>query len=281
MILTKEMNMTNSSNNINTNTKVDSQQVVLVEASTANASPTKTRNKNALTHGIYAEDLILEWESEHDLMKLRSDLWAELRPEGCLEEETAVGIVNLLWLKRRVMRTAQLGFRRDPFAIEASASHPNSLDDLVQLMTAASSKKADLSQAAKESLDALKGAINKITEINMVCVKGYELEGPPKEAFQAAQRAQSEAEFVSKILSEQVFPRMTKLEEASKSSGGAASVYEKAYSHEHLERTLRVEAALDARIDKQMSRLVSLKEYKRIQKETSGPMLEATPVAPA
>ena len=107
------------------------------------------------------------------------------------------------------------------------------------------------------------------------------MEGPPKDAFQAAQQAKSEAEFVSKILSEQVFPRMIKLEEASRSSGGATSVYEKAYSYEHLEKTLRIEAALDARIDKQMSRFVNLKEYKRIQKETSGPMLEATPVASA
>ena len=273
--------MTKRSNDLDANTQADSQQAAIPEASTVNTLPVTQRKKNALVHGLYAEDVILEWESQEDLMKLRSDLWAELRPEGCLEEETAVGIVDLLWLKRRVMRTAQLGFRRDPFTIQASGSNPRNLDDLVKLMTAASNEKATLTHAAKESLVALKGAINKITEINMVCVSGHNVDGPPKEAFKAAQKAQSDTEYVAEIMNKQVFPRMCELEEASKSSGGAPSVYEKAYSHEHLEKTLRIEAALDARIDKQMSRLVNLKEYKRIQRETSGPMLEAKPVAPA
>jgi hypothetical protein len=270
--------MTNSSNNPNTN--AGSKSVTPLELSASKDPAVQERKKNALVHGMYTEDLILEWESEDDLIKLRNDLWAELRPEGCLEEETAAGIVNLAWTKRRVMRTAQLGFRRDPFAIEARRSNAKSLDDLVQLIGSATGGEAKLSEAARESLVALKAAMQKITDIKMVTVAGHSQAGPPKEAFEAAQRAGLATEYVEKILNEQVFPRMLELEEASKSPG-AASVYEKAYSHEHLEKTLRVEAALDARIDKLMGRLVNLKEYKRIRNETSSPKLETVSIAPA
>ena len=257
--------MTNNSNN--SDSKTDSTQVACVDTSAAKTPNTQKRKKNALTHGVYAEDFVLGWESEDDLIKLRNDIWAELQPEGRMEEETAVGIVNLFWTKRRVMRTAQLGFRLDPFAIEVGRSNPHSMDDLVQLVTAASREEAKLSQAAKESLDVLKEAIAKIMEIDAACLPGHSEKGFPREAFEAAQSARSTVEHVDKMLTDQVWPRMCALEVASKSAG-AATAYEKAYSHEHLEKTLRIEAALDARIDKQMGRLVSLKEYKRLRNET-------------
>jgi hypothetical protein len=179
--------MTNSSNNSEATTQVESKQVARPEASTAKTPAIQQRKKNALTHGVYAQDFLLEWESEDDLIMLRDGLWADLLPEGRLEEETALGLVNLHWQKRRVMRTAQLGFRRDPFAIETGRSNPKSLDDLVQLVTSAAGAETKLSDGAKESLDALKKASEKITEINMVCVQGHNLDGPPKEAFKAAQ----------------------------------------------------------------------------------------------
>ena len=173
------------------------------------------------------------------------------------------------------MRTSQLGFHQDPFAIEVAPAAPKNWDELVKAITSASDDKASLTRAAKESLEALKAASEKISEINMACLPGHSTEGPPKEAFQAAQCAQRDAGFVSNILTNQVFPRMIALEEAPKSA-----TYERAYSHEHLEKTLRIEASLDARIDKQMARLVSLKEYKRLRKETTKAVNEAVPLVP-
>jgi hypothetical protein len=271
--------MTNSSNNSEENAQAESKQVARPETSTAKTPTIQKRKKNALTHGVYAEDFLLDWESEDDLIMLRDDLWAELQPEGRFEEETALGLVNLLWQKRRVMRTAQLGFRRDPFAIEAGRSKSKSMDDLVRLVTSAAGEETKLSDGAKESLEALKKASEKIMEINMVCVRGHDRDGPPKEAFEAAQKAKTGVELVEQLFDQQVFPRMIALELASKSGG--ASVYEKAYSHEHLEKTSRIESVLDSRIDKQMARFANLKEYKRIRKETSKPVLEAVPIAPA
>lgn len=263
--------MTNSSNNSITasasglESEVETQEIEPSAALLPENSTVQKRTKNALTHGMYAEELVLPWESADDLTKLRNDLWDELQPEGCAEEETAVGIVRLLWLKRRLMRTSQLGYHRDPFSVATARTNPKDWDELVELIVSASDEKASLAKAAKEPLDSLKLAMEKISEIKMACLPGHSQAGPPKEAFEAAQQAQQQANFVSKMLIEQVFPRMTELEAAQNS--GAATVYEKAYSSEHLEKTLRIEAALDARIDKQMARLVNLKEYKRLRNE--------------
>jgi hypothetical protein len=257
---------------------VDENQVERSKTDGAKTPAIQKRRKNALTHGIYAQEMVFSWESAEELMKLRDELWAELQPEGRSEEETAVGIVRLYWLKRRLMRTSQLGFHQDPFAIEVAQSAPKDWDDLVKEISSASEDKASLTKAAKDSLEALKAAIEKIGEINIACLPGHSTEGPPKEAFQAAQRAQSDADFVKEILTKQVFTRMIALEEASTS--GAATLYEKAYSPEHLEKTLRIEASLDARIDKQMARLVNLKEYKRLRKQTTQTAIEAVPLAP-
>jgi hypothetical protein len=46
---------------------------------------------------------------------------------------------------------------------------------------------------------------------------------------------------------------------------GAEMTLCRAYSPEYLEPVFRVEALIDARIDKLLGRLVSRKEYKRIQ----------------
>lgn len=266
--------MTNHSDDTNTTT---SMTVAAPKPAAAKTPAPQKRKKNALTHGIYAEDLVLEWESADDLITLRNDLWEELQPEGRLEEETLLGVVNLTWFKRRVMRTEALGFRRDPFAIEAARSNPKDFDDLAQVVMTASSGEEGLLSAAKESFDALKGAIETVREINTACLPGHAQDGPAKEAFNAAQEAQMGVKTVEKFLL-MALGSLEKHGKGAKASG--PSVYEKAYSHEHLEKTIRIEAALDARIDKQLARLVNLKEYKRLRKETSKAVIEAAPLVP-
>jgi hypothetical protein len=274
--------MNNTSNNTITasSSAAESKSELLdhPKADAAKPATVRKRKKNALTHGIYAEDLVLEWESADELVRLRDAIWAELQPEGFMEEETVVGIIRLNWLKRRLMRTSQLAFRRDPFGIEAARSNPTSLDDIVKLITSASDERASLVKSTKEALEELTAAIKKVGDINTACFPGYSQEGPPKQAFAAAQEAQREIKIVNKILTEQVFRRMCKLEEASKS--GDVTIYEKAYSHDHLEKTLRLEAALDARTDKLMARLVHLKEYKRIQAELTKPPINSVSLVP-
>ena len=45
------------------------------------------RPKNALSHGVYASDVVLHWENEQDFRDLLENLRAEFCPTGASEEE--------------------------------------------------------------------------------------------------------------------------------------------------------------------------------------------------
>ena len=247
---------------IDSSNSIPAEQVSKIPPSATAVSAPKKRSKNALTHGIYAEEIVLPWEDPKDLMKLRDDIWKTTQPEDRLQEETALGVVRLMWLKRRLMRTSQLVYYRDP---QCATSEAKDWDGLLASMTSAAIEKGNLSGETKEALEKLKQATEKLGDLNKTLVPGHNQPGPPKEAFDAAQEALRDAKFCSKILTEQVFPRLCKLEEVDKSQ--PITVYETAYSADDLDKTMRLEAALDARIDKQLGRLVNLKEFNRLKRE--------------
>jgi hypothetical protein len=60
--------------------------------------------KNAITHGAYAEDLILPGESVREFKLLHRGLIGEWKPTGALEEDTVLTLAQCIWLKRRVDR---------------------------------------------------------------------------------------------------------------------------------------------------------------------------------
>ena len=50
---------------------------------------TSKRPKNALSHGIYASDVVLAWENEKDFNDLHESLRNEFCPDGASEEALA------------------------------------------------------------------------------------------------------------------------------------------------------------------------------------------------
>ena len=54
---------------------------------------------------------------------------------------------------------------------------------------------------------------------------------------------------------------------------GAEDSLHRTYSPEYLEPIIRLEAMIDARIDKALARLVSLQEYKRVRATYSPPLI--------
>src|SRR5262245_13926124 len=79
-----------------------------------NNTPTKTQaNRNVMVHGLYASEIILPWESKKEFEQLHQDLKEEWSPCGRMELETVFGLARLFWIKRRLMRTWELGFRKD------------------------------------------------------------------------------------------------------------------------------------------------------------------------
>jgi hypothetical protein len=59
---------------------------------------------NAVTHGAYAEHLILPGESIDKFSLLHRALIDEWKPIGALEEDTVLSIAHCIWQKRRVER---------------------------------------------------------------------------------------------------------------------------------------------------------------------------------
>ena len=51
------------------------------------------RPKNALSHGVYANDVVLPWENEQDFKYLLESIRAEFCPSGASEEEVVFDIV--------------------------------------------------------------------------------------------------------------------------------------------------------------------------------------------
>jgi hypothetical protein len=70
--------------------------------------PNKSREKNALTHGIYGKDILLPWESREEFEKLWAELRDEFQPHGRMENEIVFDVAHLRWQKNRVHQMFQL-----------------------------------------------------------------------------------------------------------------------------------------------------------------------------
>src|SRR5262249_13526282 len=64
--------------------------------------PAKSRNKNALTHGIYGRDILLPWESREEFESLLTDLRNEFHPSGRMENDIVFDMAHLRWQKYRM-----------------------------------------------------------------------------------------------------------------------------------------------------------------------------------
>src|SRR3977135_88237 len=72
------------------------------------------RSKNAMSHGLYASDVVLAWENEQDFKDLHESLRDEFNPEGASEEAAVFDLAHLQWKKRRLNVGSQLAFHRQP-----------------------------------------------------------------------------------------------------------------------------------------------------------------------
>jgi hypothetical protein len=80
-----------------------------------NRQPTKPRQKNALTHGIYGKDILLPWESRQEFEELLADLRDEFRPDGRTEDEIVFDMAHLRWQKYRLRQMYIAAAHGNPF----------------------------------------------------------------------------------------------------------------------------------------------------------------------
>ena len=71
-----------------------------------------TKSNNAITHGAYAQEILLPWEDAERFAVLHRELRAELNPNGPTEDAIVAEIADLYWRKRRLAVGAQIDIHR-------------------------------------------------------------------------------------------------------------------------------------------------------------------------
>ena len=205
-------------------------------------------NQNALLHGLYARDVLLPWDSKEDFLKLHEDLKAEFFPDGRAEEEAVLDLAFLHWQKRTIWRLRQSAVLRDPFTEDIIQTKSKAWSDIRKGLRAAATGERTLRGAIENSQSSLLDGLQTVGEKIATTSDAEEIK---------VILAQTEA--ILKLVTEKSMPLVKAMDQRP----DAEQALDRAYAPESLEKVMRLEAALDARIGKVLARLVGLKEFKR------------------
>jgi hypothetical protein len=203
---------------------------------------------NALVHGLYAKDVLLPWDSREDFEKLHQDLRAEFLPRGRSEEETILDLAFLYWQKRTLWRMRQAAVLKDPFAADIAQTKAKSWSKIRQ----------DLREAANDHRTLL-GTVEATHAKMRSQIKRLQKEMDAASDSQEVKLIEEKLKALHNTIGERVLPLIQQLWQVPNAEGA----FDNVYSPENLERIVRLEAAVDARISKVLARLVGLKEFKR------------------
>src|ERR1017187_1499153 len=205
-------------------------------------------NKNALLHGLYAKDVLLPWDSKEDFLKLHEDLKIELFPDGRAEEEAVLDLAFLHWHKRTIYRLWQSTVLSDPFTEDIRQTEGKSWFEIRKGLRAAATSKRSLRGTIENNLSSLLDGLETVGEKLATTSDAEEF----KVIY-------AQTEVMAKLVTERFMPLVKAMDQRP----DAEHALERAYAPESLEKVMRLEAALDARIGKVLARLVGLKEFKR------------------
>jgi hypothetical protein len=234
-----------------------------------NQMPNSNRPKNALSHGVYASDVVLDWENEQDFKDLLENLRAEFCPNGVSEEDVVFDIASLMWKKRRLNVGSQLAFHRHPDAgalVEAGQRGGwSGVAEYLKTNVGDGDRMFDAIRAMTKS--------HAVTFGKACALMDERLQSAGKSAGQQGQSSDQEsrqrdsAELQDLItlakelnVTTDLLRDMLHLIENYDLDQKAC---ERAYRPEVMERELKIRAELDKRIEKAIQRLVTTKEYKK------------------
>jgi hypothetical protein len=208
----------------------------------------KSGSRNALVHGLYAKDVLLPWDDRDEFEKLHADLKAEFSPRGRAEEEAVLDLAVLHWRKQTVWRLWQTAVLKDPFTIDILQTNGDSWSKIRKGL-----------RAAAEDQRTLLGTVEAQSTKMVSQVRRLQKEMDAASDSQEVKRIEQKLDALHRTIGEHVLPLL----QALKQGPNAEQAFDKAYAAESIEKIVRVEAALDARIGKVLARLVGLKEFKR------------------
>jgi hypothetical protein len=228
-------------------------------------TPKKEGNLNALVHGFYASEIVLPWESAEEFEQLHKDLKNEWSPDGRMEQETVVSLARLFWIKRRLMRTWDLGFRKDPLVEEIANSGKKSWAEIIDYLRDQAKAYFNEFDAANDLYSKMKAITDVLHEETARRLQKQEEKGPDWDnIIKLDTELRSHMQLLHKFF---IQPAKTGRPRNRK------EIFDQAYLPEFLEKIIGLEAALDARIDKTVARLVNLKEYKKLAGSNRAPLL--------
>ena len=261
-------------------------EITLEKSDQTLIGPGRTRtSKLPLVHGLYASDIVLWWESHEDFEQLFRELKSEWLPQGRQEMETMLSLARLNWLKHRLMRSTQIAFRRDPFLAELERAGAKTWADISAHMDEQAKGDDNLMTLVRENLQELKAATKAASALMTAS-------DPDTQKIFSGVETVKDLFFKRENVYQQMFERVYQkkpgmdMNEPGVSFSDAYSLNpttlaEQAYHPDYLEKLVRLEASIDARIDKLLQRLTSIKEYKRIAREARLPkVVSSPPIAP-
>jgi hypothetical protein len=222
------------------------------------------RSKNALSHGLYARDVVLAWENEQDFKDLHDSLREEFCPEGASEEAAVFDLACLHWKKRRLNIGSQLAFHRHPDAdalAEAGRSGWSGVANYLSSTVCDGDRMFDAIRAMAKSHAAAVGKVHALIDEQADLMSprgsgGQESKPADPAEFQHLTAMVKELNVMN---SELIVPTLRLIENYDLDQ----KVSERAYRPEIMERSLKIEADIDKRIEKTIARLVAIKEYKK------------------
>jgi hypothetical protein len=248
-------------------------------------TPTARAHKNALSHGIYTEDMVLPWENAKDFVDLHKALREDLEPDGLTENETVLGIAGLYWKKRRLMIGCQLAYRRHPNAGALTKAGVSGWSGVEQYLESTSDQLQSFRDAfcslAVSHASLLKIAYEKMNAIlakpefprtSQTGEETGDYNVLRKEAQERQRSDQMDAliESLNRIGDRVITPALKMIEYDDIEQ----SVAERVFRPDIIEKEVRVGALIDRQIEKGLAQLVHLKEYKRMykKKQLNAPM---------
>lgn len=200
--------------------------------------------KNALSHGFYANDVVLSWENQQDFDDLLQAFRDEYCPAAVSEEAAVFDLANLHWKKIRFEAGLKLALQKqgDPTVADASSDDWDRVAD-------------DARAAAKSQLKAAQVVCDNIFKYMERTIKPDEAKADSEAVeFEKLTTLAKELNLISKDL---VMPMFHAAEKQK------LDQIERAYNPDIMRKELKIRAEIDRSIDKALKHLVMIKEYKK------------------
>ncbi len=210
--------------------------------------PKQSGGPNALVHGLYAKDVLLPWDSRKDFERLHQDLQAEFSPRGRAEEEAVLDLALLHWQKRTLLRMRLVAVLKDPFTQDIVNTNCKSWSGMRKRLRSAASAQRTLLGTVEAGSAKMASQVRRLQ-------KEMEAASDPQEL----KLVEEKLDALHRIIGQRALPLIQEMRQGP----NAEQAFDAAYAVESMEKIVRLEAALDARIAKVLARLVGLKEFKR------------------